>query len=255
MFRTTLDLHAAKVHKIYEPMPFNKGEVKFYSFVAADGALSLPHLDALMGKDDVNEIMENIRPAISEVADQIWESVLIQNIRKRHKFPFGDTGKALLNFVSDSPPAQIDWVLLVVEIDNDIRKIGKKARELVENESLEDIAKKVALVASLPYGTTAMAAFTISTFLIKGIGSIMEDNKNDQVGYIDQSFLLGDDFGIGRDQAKHGSEVQDLTGNMWYDYSLTTFRIDLPGAFDVRSVTPPSNLIVESAAGHFLRDE
>lgn len=226
MFRTTLDVHSAHVHKIYESMPFNKGEVKFFSFVATDKTLSLPALDALMGKTDVREIMDGLKPAISEVTNHIWESVLIRNIRKRHKFTFGDTGKALLNVVSEDPPTQIDWLMLVVEIDEDIRDIGNKAKALVEDSALEDVAKNIAVISALPFGTTAMAAFSIATSLIRGIGSIMADNNNDQVGYIDQSFLLGDDINIGIDNCRTGVEVQDLTANMWYNYRLCINRID-----------------------------
>lgn len=227
MFRTTLDLHRAKVHKIYEPLPFDKGEMKFFSFVSADKALSLPMLDALMGTQDVEEIMAGLRPAIALVADQIWESVLIEGVRKRHVFAFGDTGRALLNYRSETPPTQVDWILLLVEIDKDVRNIGRKAIELVEADELETVAQKIAVLGATPYGTTAMAAFTISTFLIKAIGRIMEDNRNDLVGYIDQSFLLGDDFGVGRDQARNGLQIQDIRANMWYDYTLTCVREDL----------------------------
>ena len=226
MFRTTLDIHRAKIHKIYEPMPFNKGEVKFFSFVTADNHASFPAIDRLMGVQDTAAIMGELKPAIAQVADRIWESALIRNIRKRHTFQFGDTGRALLNYQSDTPPTEVHWLMLVVEIDQDVRDIGRQVVSVMDNEQLEDIAKALALLAATPYGSTAMAAFTVSTFIMKGIGKLMKKNKNDQVGYIDQSFLIGDDYGVGVDQARTGSLVSDLTGNMWYDYTLTVRRMD-----------------------------
>ena len=39
MYRTILDFHCAKIHRMFEPMPFNRGEMKFFCFTAADRAL------------------------------------------------------------------------------------------------------------------------------------------------------------------------------------------------------------------------
>lgn len=224
MYRTTLDLHRAKVHKIMEPLPFDKGEMKFYSFVAVDTVLSLPLLDQLLGKTDTNQIMEGLRPAIREVADQVWESHTIRRVRKHHSFNFGDTGRALINAVSETPPTQIDWILLLVEIDNDLRDATRRAGESVEENELQKVAEGLALLAGTGFGATAAAAFSISVVLIKHVAKIMQENNNDQVGYIEQSFLLGDDFNIGRGNRREATSVSDLTNNMFYDYTLTVTR-------------------------------
>lgn len=131
----------------------------------------------------------------------------------------------ILNVTREGPPSQVDWVLVLVEIDQDVRNIGQKAVEIVKDNNLEDIAKGIALLAGTPYRASAAAAFCIAVFLVKAIGKIMQDNKNDQVGYIKRSFLLDDDFGVGEDGARNVELVQDLIANMWYYYTLMCRKI------------------------------
>lgn len=51
----------------------------------------------------------------------------------------------------------------------------------------------------------------------------MRKNDNDQVGYVDQSFILGEDFEVGAPRT--GEAAGDLTGNMRYWYRLSCAEI------------------------------
>lgn len=123
MYETRLEIDKAAIRKIREPMPFNRAEMKFFSFVAHD-QLSIPDMDRLLQERDPREARAGVRRAVSRMVDTLWESGEIRNIRKGHEFQFGDTGKTLHLSQTKTPPRRVDWVMLLVEIDRDIRDLG-----------------------------------------------------------------------------------------------------------------------------------
>lgn len=206
-----LILDRAQIHKKYEFL--GKAEVKFYSFVA-DSQFSLPALDALLGTETPAEV----RPMIVEAAKAIlsrWESVEIQNVKAGHIFEFGDTGRILHR--SNSIPESLDWIMMVAELDGDVRDLGNQIEELLPEEDIDTLANNILTLASAAVTPQATAAIAISKLLIKGITFFMKKNKNDQLGLIEQSFIRGLHYPTGKRTA---AGVTDLTGNMWYDYTI-----------------------------------
>jgi len=208
-----LRLEQAKIYKIYEPMPFDKGEIKFYSFVA-DENLSIPALDALLTAADPDEVRAQIKDVSRGILD-LWESVLIEKVKKNHVFTFGNTGKVL--YRSEAIPERLDWLMLVVEIDRDIRNLGAHIDEILPDDRADGLASSVVSLAGLTAAPQVAAAVAISKFLLRSVTAFMEKNENDQVGLIEQSFIRSLDYPNGR---LVGDDIQDLTGNMWYDYTL-----------------------------------
>ncbi len=207
-----LRLEKARIHKKYDPL--NKAEVKFYTF-AADQNLSLPELEILLGTKDPAEVRENIKAAAKAILNR-WERVTVRNVPKNHIFTFGDTGR----IVYDAPaiPDRLDWLMLVLEVDRDIRNLGERVDEILPKIEADSLAEKmtgfVTKNASAPHLDIAVA---LGKLLLQSITFFMKKNKNDQTGIVEQSFFRDLDFPGG---TRHGKEVQNLTGNMWYTYTL-----------------------------------
>jgi len=208
-----LRLEEVKIHKKFEPMPFDKAEVKFYSFVA-DESLSIPELDVLLTAADPDKVRAQIKDVSKAILDR-WESVLVENVKKNHVFTFGDTGKVVYH--SKTIPGRLDWLMLVVEIDRDIRNLGAHIDEILPDDRADSLTNSVVSLAGLASAPQVAAASAISKFLLRSVTSFMKDNENDQVGLIEQTFVRNLDFPSGR---LAGDEIQDLTGNMWYTYTL-----------------------------------
>ena len=194
-----------------EPLWFS-AEMKFYSFAATE-TFKLPQLDALMGTTDLAELRPAIRDAAKDVLSK-WESVQVHNIKANHIFNFGDTGKIL--HVSPTTPEHLNWLMLVIESDKDIRDLGLHLSEILSDDQVDALGANLKKIvgATTPQLDLAVA---LSKILIRGVTSFMKKNKNDQAGLVEQSFIRELHYPTGR---RHGEEVSDLTGNMWYDYTI-----------------------------------
>jgi hypothetical protein len=212
MARCILRLEEAKIHKKYEWL--NTAEVKFYSF-AADQNLTLPELDRVMAAADPGNVREHIRAAAVEIL-QRWEGVTVCNVRKNHRFSFGDTGKVVYD--APSMPHRLDWLLLAVEIDRDIRSLASHIDAILPNDQVDTIAARLsAFIRANPGAAHIDAARALGKLLVRSVTYFMKKNENDQVGLVEQSFVREIDFPTGR---RCADDVQDLTGNMWYTYTL-----------------------------------
>lgn len=213
-----LILDQAKIQKKYEFL--SRAEVKFYSFVA-DDQLSLPGLDQLLSTanpDEVRANIEEMRPRVRAMAKTIvskWESVQINNVRANHVFGFGDTGKVL--FRANRIPDFIDWIMLVIEIDEDVRELGAKLDDFITDDEIDDLSRNVLKLAGAVATPQYMAAVAIGKFVMKKTAAFMKENKNDQLGLVEQSFTREMHYPLGKRQV---DGTQDLTGNMWYDYTI-----------------------------------
>ena len=205
-----LILDRAKIHRKFDVLG---AEIRFYSFVNA-GQLSLPGLDALMGTEDVTELRDRVRRMGREVLAR-WESIRVDHVRAGHTFLFGDTGRVL--YRSDAIPTSLDWIMLVIEDDRDVRNLGSRIDELLPDDTVDQLAGHMRTFKGATQTPAAMAGVALSKALIRGVTHVLKGNGNDQIGVVEQSFVRELHYPDGKRMAK---EVQDLSGNMWYDYTI-----------------------------------
>ncbi len=207
-----LILEKAKIHKVREVL-WNPAEIKFYSFVA-DSLISLPGLDQLLSASNPGDQRSTIREMARFILDQ-WTSVEITNIRDGHIFKFGDTGKIL--YRSDSIPDSLDWLMLTIEIDEDVRSFGEDMGRILPDEQINSFAQNIINLATTSVAPQITAAFELTKILIKSVTYFLKKNENDQLGLIEQSFVREIHYPEGK-RIVAGEE--DQTGNMWYDYQI-----------------------------------
>jgi hypothetical protein len=207
----TLILDRARIHKKFEWL--NTAEVKFYSFVA-DGLLSLPELDQVLTAADPQAKRATVREMAKRVLNQ-WESIEVRHVEANHVFKFGDTGRIL--YRSRVIPQTLDWVMLVIEVDKDVRNLGNQIDQILPDSQADSLAANLMTLASAAASPQTAAAIAVAKVLIRGVTFFLKNNENDQLGLVEQSFVRQLHYPDGK-RTKAG--VQDLTGNMWYDYTI-----------------------------------
>lgn len=206
-----LILDKAKIHKNRELL--NSAEVKFYSFVS-DMSFSLPGLDQLLTASDPEDKREAVRNMARNVLSQ-WEGIEVQHVKDGDTFEFGDTGRVL--YRSEIIPESFDWIMLVIENDKDVRRLGEKIEQILSARQTDSLAATIMELAAVAASPQTAAAIALSKMLIKGLTFHLKGNENDQLGLIEQSFVRQLHYPSGR---RFGTRIQDLTGNMWYDYTI-----------------------------------
>ena len=202
---------------IFRNREWFSAEVKFHSFINDGSMVQLPQLDALQNETDTERKRELIRSAAASVMSH-WESVTIQNIGDGHTFQFGDTGKVL--YQSDQIPNMIDWVMLVIEDDQDIRGLAGDINQILPDEEADSLASNIMTVLGVAASPQTAAAVFIAKKIVNSVTYFLGKNKDDQLGIVDQSFVRPLHY---PDGSRHGEAIADLSGNMYYDYQLAGF--------------------------------
>ena len=189
-------------------------EVRFHSFVA-DEQLSLPGAEAIQTERDSAARREIVRELVPAVIGK-WETIPIQNIPDRHTFTFGDSGRIL--YRSSIIPTSLDWMMLVIEDDRDIQDLGSDIEEFFTDDRLDSAAGAIMTLAGVASSPAAAAGIVLGKMVVKGITFVTQNNEDDQLGVIEQSFIRPLHYPAG---TRHGVSVGDLSGNMWYDYFIS----------------------------------
>lgn len=192
---------------------FGYGEVRFHSFVS-DQHLSLPGAQALMDATSLTERRAIVKGLTTDVLS-LWETIDIENISDHHRFKFGDTGKVL--YQSDTIPMRLDWFMVAIDDDGDLRKVGKNLEAFMTDERVDTISSAIVSMANASGNPAAAAGIVLGKQLLKGISFVLKNNSDDQVGVVEQSFVRPLHYPAG---TRHGVGVPDLSGNMWYDYFI-----------------------------------
>lgn len=192
---------------------FNTSEVRFHSFVT-DGQLSLPEAQGLMDADET-ERRDLIRNTLAPAVLSHWNTITVENIPDRHTFEFGDTGRIL--FRSNYIPTSLDWFMVVVEDDSDLSRVGDGLINYLTDERVDRVAKGIVGLTHTTMNPATAATIILGKELLGGISFVLRGNPDDQLGVVEQSFIRAVHYPRG---AREAVGVQDLSGNMWYDYFL-----------------------------------
>ena len=189
-------------------------EVRFYSFSHTE-MFSLPELNDLLSTQDPDAARDKVRGVAQSLMGH-WTSIEARHIGPGHVFDF-ESGKCLLRL--DKIPDFLEWQMLVLESDKDVRDLGNMIQEILPDEKVDTIASSVLTLAGglTPAGATTKAAITLTKFLFNGVTRVLMANENDQIGLVSQSFIRPLHYPNG---SRTKALVDDLTRNMWYDYTL-----------------------------------
>lgn len=208
----TLGLEKVKIYNNREWL--TSAEFKFYSFVS-DERLEIDGIDDFLNHKDNESKRKEILDSVIKKNIDTWKTIEISDVPDRHTFLFGDTGKIL--YKTDYIPDFLDWFLVAVESDQDIRNLGSTISNNIIDNKFSEISSKIFELVGSAATPQINAGIYIANEVCKTFSSILKNNKDDLAGLIDQSFIRIKHYAQG---SRHKEQVQDVTGNMWYDYFI-----------------------------------
>jgi hypothetical protein len=201
----------------------DRAEVRIMSFVTTEFT-DLPNMDDLIASTDPDEQKEILRQSVSTVISRRILST-VENVKDGQTMTFGDTGFSV--FFSEKIPTNFDWLLVLIESDQDVRNDAQWVSDILKSEkfgafsnnlmsNIKLAAKSAGKVAALS-NPAYLASIAISKFAVDTLLDSLKKDKDDQLGLLYMSLNRPQHYPFGKRDVQ---DVDDLTGNMKVDYSL-----------------------------------
>jgi len=199
--------------KIFDNREHGKAEVKLINFITPDD-VSIPALDELLHTTDEKAKREIIKKATETVLSG-KQLVEVQNVKDGHVMTFGDTGYSL--YTASKIPNAFNWSMLAIELDTDVRKLGKRIDEIVSGSEFDSFTSNLLTLLVGAANPAYTAAVQVAKFALKTIADTMLKKKDDQIGVVYQSFNRFMDYPYA-ERKRDG--VPDLSNNIQIDYTI-----------------------------------
>ena len=211
-------LRLNRIH-ILDNREWGTAEVKILSFVTCRNQ-SLPMLDNYIATND-NDEKRAIIKATAEGIIASRELIEIQNVKDNTILTFGEAGYAL--YRTSEIPAHLDWTLVVIERDEDVRAIGEMLTNFVNSQEFEGFTNEIINRIAGEQNPAAKIVFGISKFIAGKVGQSLASNRDDQIGLYIESLNKFEHYPhLKRDR----NDQRGVNGNIYVDYTI--FGVDNP---------------------------
>ena len=199
-------------------------QVKFLSFVTRSDQ-SVPQLDKWMKTND---------PAAKEAALQklvrktLSTRALTEVDRVQDNVPvsFGDTG--LVVYEAEEIPEAFTWTFVAVRSSLDVREAAGDVNEILSepgfnsfSTNLLDLLQAGSVLANPAYA----AGMEIAKFVAQAGARRLMKKGDRQLGAVTVSFIRPEHYPQG---IRERHDVHDMTGNMFFDYTIFGYKRALP---------------------------
>jgi hypothetical protein len=191
----------------------DRAEIQFLSLMTTGGE-DFPDLAELLATRDVQRRRQITADIVRRVA-AFRKLHTVENVRDGHIFPFGDTGYNV--FQSPRIPDHVNWLLLAVERDQDVRDLGQAVEDELASPDFDDFVLNFLTVVQAAGDPTLAAAVAAMRFLGAVWARQLQGDTNDQAGLLYMSLNRWEHYPHGK---RDRQDVPDLTGNMFVDYTL-----------------------------------
>jgi hypothetical protein len=190
-----------------------RAEVKVFTFVTSSNYNSFL-FEKLVNETDTNKQKELIKTAAEEILS-FKEIIKVENIKKHSRMNFGLNGYSL--YKSDKIPESFDFMLCVMESDEDIRNLGKFLNDFINHESFDKFSGNILKLITTTAAPQVAIAMELTKFITKVVAAQLMLNKDDQIGVFIESFNVhqhysGPEF--------KGIDIDDLSNNCKISYSI-----------------------------------
>ena len=204
--------------------PFNlfgtdEAEIDFYSFITTpENCQEL--VPSLVGINDAakGDRPDLVRAAVRSVAGQ-REMKGIEGIRDNHTIPFGAGGYSL--YRHEKIPEYLDWTLLAIERDDDVRQTGAFIEEILQDKGFDGFTTSLVTVIGAAANPAYAGAIAVGKFVVAAIVRILKKNQDDRIGVLYRTLVRQRHYPFG--QCKYDNEW-DLTVNMRVDYETFAYE-------------------------------
>ena len=199
-------------------------KVKFLSFVTRSDQ-SLPELDEWTRSNDPAARGAMLQALVS---DTLSTRALteIDRVRDNVAVDFGDTG--LILYEAEEIPEAFSWTFLAVRSSRDVREAAGDADEILSEPSFAPFSKDLLGVirGGLGLVNPAYAAgIEVAKFVAQVSARRLMKKGDRTLGAVTVSFIRADHYPNG---IRERRDVHDMTGNMFFDYTIFAYKRALP---------------------------
>jgi len=188
-------------------------EVKIYSFVTT-GNVEFPGMDELLHTDNKTTRQEIFR-TIMESVDSGKVLTEIKNVRDNSSLTFGDSG--IVIYKSDKIPDQLNWTLLVIECDEDIRNFADRLDKVIKGKDFQKYSADLLIALGTIVNPAYGAVVGLTKYFCHYFIGRLKKNKDDLIGITSMSLNRIEHYPHGERKV---DDVWDLTRNIQIDYSM-----------------------------------
>jgi len=199
-------------------------QVKFLSFVTRSDQ-SAPDLDDWVRTNDPAAKKSALQTL---VADVLSTRALTEVDRVQDNVPvsFGDTG--LILYEAEEIPEAFTWTFLAIRSSRAVREAAGDVNDVLSEPDFGSFATSVfsLIKAGSTLANPAYAAAIEVAKFVAQVGARRLMRKGDrQLGAVTVSFIRPEHYPQG---IRESHDVHDMTGNMFFDYSLFGYKRALP---------------------------
>ena len=199
-------------------------KVKFLSFVTRSDQ-NIPELDEWTRSNDpaarksmLQALIDNTLStrALTEV-DRVQDNVTVN---------FGDTG--LILYEAEEIPDAFTWTFLAVRSSRDVREAARDVDEILSEPSFGDFSKN--LLSLVQAGSAVVnpayaAGVEVAKFVAQASAHHLMNRGDRTLGSGHGQFHWPEHYPNG---IREKRDVHDMTGNMFYDYTIFAYKRALP---------------------------
>lgn len=198
--------------------------VKFLSFVTRSDQ-NVPEVDEWMQSNDSSAKKMALEKLVSSTlsARTLTE---VDRVQDNVPVAFGDTGLVL--YEAEHIPEAFTWTLVAVRSKRDLREAAGSASEILRDPGLTAFSKN--LLGLLQAGTTLVnpayaAGIQVAKFVAEASARRLMKRGDKQIGAVSASLIRAEHYPQG---IRERHDVQDMTGNMFMDYSIFGYERAIP---------------------------
>ena len=198
--------------------------VKFLSFVTPS-AQNMPDLDEWIHENDSAAKQSALTTLVGNTlaARALTE---VDQVRDNVPVSFGDTG--LILYEAEDIPEAFTWTFLAIRSERDLREAAADVDEILRDPGFGGFSQN--LLSLIQIGTSTInpayaAGIEVAKFAAQ-VGARRLMNKGDrELGAVTVSFIRPEHYPAG---VRESHDVHDMTGNMFFDYTIFGYKRALP---------------------------
>ena len=199
-------------------------QVKFLSFITPSDQ-NVPQLEKWMKTNDAAAkeaaLAKLVRGTLSR-----RELTEVDRVQDNVPVSFGDTGLVL--YEAEEIPEAFTWTFVAVRSERDVREAATDVNEILSEPEFASFSKNVlgliqagSAVANPAYA----AAIGVAKFVAQAGARRLMKKGDRQLGAVTVSFIRPEHYPQG---LRESHDVHDMTGNMFYDYTIFGYKRALP---------------------------
>lgn len=199
-------------------------QVKFLSFITRSDQTA-PDLDDWVQNNDPAAKKAALQTLVDET---LSTRILTEVDRVQDNMPvsFGDTG--LILYEAEEIPEAFTWTFLAVRSSRDVREAARDVDETLREPGFSSFS--TSLLSLIKAGSTLAnpayaAGIEVAKFVAQAGARRLMRKGDRQLGAVTVSFIRPEHYPQG---IRERRDVHDMTGNMFFDYTIFGYKRALP---------------------------